>query len=62
MYESFHNDGFVKLHDKRTVQSVKKIVDVNHARYAENENVIKEAQEMYEQIGEPEDAWANLCP
>lgn len=61
-YESFHNDMFVKLHDKRTVQSVKQIVDVNHARYAENENVIEEAQEMYEQIGEPEDAWANLCP
>lgn len=62
MYESFYNDGFVKLHDKRTVQSVKQIVDVNHARNAENENVIEQAQEMYKQIGEPEDAWANLCP
>lgn len=62
LYETFYDKGFVKLHDARCVKPVKAIVESNHARYAENENVIDEAQEMYENIGEPEDAWANLCP
>lgn len=61
-YESFYDDGFVKLHNKLSVQSVKQIVESNHTRYAENENSMDRAQEMFEHLGEPEDAWANLCP
>lgn len=34
MYKSFYESGFVKLHDKRCVQSVKNIVESNHTRYA----------------------------
>lgn len=37
-------------------------MDTNRARYAQNEDLIAEAQENFEKIGEPEDAWANLCP
>lgn len=51
----------MKLHNKRSTQSVKLIVESNYARYAENENALEKAQEMYEQLGEPEDAWAILC-
>lgn len=61
-YESFYERGFVKLYNKRSAQSVKLIVESNHARYAENEDALEKAQEMYEHLGEPEDAWANLCP
>lgn len=59
MYQSFYENGYVKLHDKRYLQSVKDIVLSNHARYAANENAIEKAHELYEHIGEPEDAWAN---
>lgn len=50
-YESFYDDGFVKLHNKRSVQSVKQIVESNHTRYAENENSMDRAQERYEHLG-----------
>ncbi|XP_052695810.1 uncharacterized protein LOC128174255 [Crassostrea angulata] len=62
LYETFYEKGFVKLHGTRSVTAVKIIVETNHARFAQNESVIDEAQELYENIGEPEDAWANLCP
>lgn len=62
LYETFYENGFVKLYGKKSVQSVKSTVESNHLRCAENENVIEKAQEMYESIVEPEDAWANLCP
>ncbi|XP_065942676.1 uncharacterized protein [Magallana gigas] len=62
LYETFYEKGFVKLHSTKCVKPVKVIVESNHAHFAENENVIDEAQETYENIGEPEDAWANLCP
>nr|XP_034317093.1 uncharacterized protein LOC117686351 [Crassostrea gigas] len=62
LYETFYEKGFVKLHGSRSVTAVKIIVETNHARFAQNESVIDEAQELYENIGEPEDAWANLCP
>lgn len=62
LYETFYEKGFVKLHGTKSVKPVKVIVESNHVRFAQNENVIDEAQELYENIGEPEDAWANLCP
>ncbi|XP_061191743.1 uncharacterized protein LOC133199982 [Saccostrea echinata] len=62
LYEGFYETGHIRIKGKRSVQSVKSIVDINHAQYAENEDVITEAQETFENIGEPEDAWASLCP
>ena len=65
LYETFYEDGYVRLEGKHNAQPVKLIVDVNHARFAQNEEVLAEAQETFEtfeNIGEPEDAWANLCP
>ncbi|XP_062591494.1 uncharacterized protein LOC134252984 [Saccostrea cucullata] len=62
LYESFYENGHVRIKGKRNVQAVKTIVDLHHAQYARNEDVITEAQEMFENIGEPEDAWATLCP
>ncbi|XP_061185136.1 uncharacterized protein LOC133193183 [Saccostrea echinata] len=43
-------------------QSVKSVVDLNHSKYAKNEDVIDNAQEAYEINGEPEDAWSRICP
>ena len=62
LYETFYENGHVRLDGKCNAQSVKLIVDANHARFAQNEEVLEEAQETFEIIGEPEDAWANLCP
>ena len=41
---------------------MKTIVDCNHQNYCKNEQIINDAEEMFERIGEPEDAWAQLCP
>ncbi|XP_062618486.1 uncharacterized protein LOC134280065 [Saccostrea cucullata] len=62
LYEAFYENGHIRIKGKKRVESVKSIVDVNHAKYAENEDVITEAQETFESIGEPEDAWSSLCP
>eukprot|EP00105_Crassostrea_gigas_P011512 XP_011427210.1 PREDICTED: uncharacterized protein LOC105328139 [Crassostrea gigas] len=61
-YETFYDNGHVRIAGQKKLSSVKSIVDTNKARYAQNEDVIAEAQENFEKIGEPEDAWANLCP
>ena len=62
LYQSFYETGHVCLTDKRSPQSVKLIVDSNRQIYCKNEHTINEAEEVFEQIGEPEDAWALLCP
>ncbi|XP_062574797.1 uncharacterized protein LOC134236639 [Saccostrea cucullata] len=62
LYEDFYETGFVKISGRKIKESVKSIVDFNHSRYAKNENVIDNAQEAYEMIGEPEDAWSRICP
>ncbi|XP_078320120.1 uncharacterized protein LOC144621199 [Crassostrea virginica] len=62
LYQTFYENGHVRIQGKQEIQSVKDVVDTNHARFAQNEDVIAEAQEAFENIGEPEDAWANLCP
>ncbi|XP_062614203.1 uncharacterized protein LOC134275940 [Saccostrea cucullata] len=62
LYETFYENGHVRITGKKSVQSVKSIVDTNRLRYAQNEELIAEAQDIFENIGEPEDAWANLCP
>nr|XP_022311157.1 uncharacterized protein LOC111116452 [Crassostrea virginica] len=62
LYQTFYENGHIRIQGSRQVQPVKEIVDTNHARFAQNEHAIVEAQEAFENIGEPEDAWANLCP
>nr|XP_022331917.1 uncharacterized protein LOC111129740 [Crassostrea virginica] len=62
LYQTFYENGHVRIKGKQHIQPVKEVVDTNHARFAQNEDVISEAQEAFENIGEPEDAWANLCP
>ncbi|XP_078330659.1 uncharacterized protein LOC111107339 [Crassostrea virginica] len=62
LYQTFYDNGHVRIQGKQDIQSVKDVVDTNHARFAQNEDVIAEAQDVFENIGEPEDAWANLCP
>nr|XP_034322337.1 uncharacterized protein LOC117688395 [Crassostrea gigas] len=62
LYQDFYETGYVKISGRERKQSVKTIVDLNHARYAKNEDEIVNAQEAYEMNGEPEDAWSRICP
>lgn len=62
LYKTFYENGHVRITGNQELQSVKSIVDQNHIQYAQNEKVITEAQIQFENMGEPEDAWANLCP
>ncbi|XP_078333990.1 uncharacterized protein LOC111105212 [Crassostrea virginica] len=62
LYQTFYENGHIRIKGESQVRPVKEIVDTNHAIFAENEDVLAEAREVYENIGEPEDAWANLCP
>lgn len=62
LYKSFYENGHIRMSRKRNLQSVKFIVDKNHAYFAKNEDVINSAQEVFDMVGEPEDAWAQLCP
>lgn len=62
LYETFYENGYICLFRKRNLQSVKSIVDKNRACFAMNEDIINSAQEVYDMVGEPEDAWAQLCP
>ncbi|XP_062588391.1 uncharacterized protein LOC134250048 [Saccostrea cucullata] len=62
LYEDFYETGYVKILGRKKKESVKSIVDFNHSLYAKNEDVIDNAQEAYEMIGEPEDAWSRICP
>ncbi|XP_052696227.1 uncharacterized protein LOC128174822 [Crassostrea angulata] len=62
LYEDFYKTGHVKFSGSNRKQSVKTVVDMNHSRYARNEDVIDIAQEAYEMNGEPEDAWSRICP
>ena len=62
LYEDFYENGNVRVKGDHNVQRVKFIVDANRARFAQNEEIIAQAEESYENIGDPEDAWANLSP
>ncbi|XP_052678330.1 uncharacterized protein LOC128159314 [Crassostrea angulata] len=62
LYQTFYENGHVKVRNDKTLQAVKILVDTNHAKFAENEEMIADAQETFETIGEPQDAWASLCP
>lgn len=62
LYQTFYESGHVRLKGKRELKSVKEIVDCNRQIYCKNEQIINNAEEMFESIGEPDDAWALLCP
>ncbi|XP_052713814.1 uncharacterized protein LOC128187408 [Crassostrea angulata] len=62
LYQTFYENGHVKTKNDQNLQAVKLLVDRNHAKFAENEEMISNAQETFETIGEPQDAWASLCP
>ncbi|XP_061190015.1 uncharacterized protein LOC133197842 [Saccostrea echinata] len=61
-YQAFYENGHVSLEGRENLASVKQIVDANLAKFAPNEKALDEAQEMYEILGDVEDAWATLCP
>nr|XP_034326069.1 uncharacterized protein LOC105333116 [Crassostrea gigas] len=62
LYQTFYENGHVRVENEPNLQAVKLLVDKNHVKFAENEEVIADAQETFETIGEPQDAWASLCP
>lgn len=62
LYQTFYESGHVCLKCERTVHPVRDIVNSNRQIYCKNEDTIKEAEETFDRIGEPEDAWALLCP
>ncbi|XP_061177698.1 uncharacterized protein LOC133186474 [Saccostrea echinata] len=61
LYQSFYESGHIKLKNK-SLQAVKVVVDSNRSKFSKNEDAIENAQETLELFGEPEDAWAKLCP
>lgn len=62
LYQTFYESGHVCLKWDKTVHPVRDIVNSSRQIYCQNEDTIKEAEETFDRIGEPEDAWALLCP
>lgn len=62
LYRTFYESGYVSLEKSDELESVKKIVDANWAQFATNEQLLDEAQQVYESIGDVQDAWTTLCP
>ncbi|KAK3100323.1 hypothetical protein FSP39_018128 [Pinctada imbricata] len=62
LYESFYKSGCVRFANDCKLYKVKDIVDANKSDFVRNEEIIDEAEEQLEQIGNLEDAWGNLCP
>ncbi|XP_065933699.1 uncharacterized protein [Magallana gigas] len=62
LYRTFYETGYVSLEKSDKLESVKQIVDSNWAQFAISEQLLDEAQQIYETIGDVQDAWATLCP
>ncbi|XP_078340715.1 uncharacterized protein LOC111117892 [Crassostrea virginica] len=62
LYQTFYETGHVKIKPSENLQAVKSIVESNHLFFSKNEAAMENAQEALEILGEPEDAWARLCP
>ncbi|XP_062602888.1 uncharacterized protein LOC134264626 [Saccostrea cucullata] len=62
LHQTFYENGFVNMKTANKLQSVRNIVENNRSIFSKNEDAIENAQETLEFYGEPEDAWANLCP
>ncbi|XP_062604082.1 uncharacterized protein LOC134265873, partial [Saccostrea cucullata] len=61
-YQAFYENGFVRIRTGNKLQSVRIVVENNRCNFSKNEAALENAQETLEVYGEPEDAWANLCP
>nr|XP_022296821.1 uncharacterized protein LOC111106437 [Crassostrea virginica] len=62
LYQTFFETGHIKIKPNKNLQTVKSIVENNHHYFSQNEDAMQNAQEQLELLGEPEDAWARLCP
>lgn len=56
LYQTFYESGYVTLDGTTTLKPVKQIVDMNHAKFSLNEEQLDHAQEMFETLGDVEDA------
>ncbi|XP_062606870.1 uncharacterized protein LOC134268630 [Saccostrea cucullata] len=61
-FQTFYENGFVRLRSENELESVRNVVEKNRCCFSKNEDALQNAQETLEVYGEPEDAWANLCP
>lgn len=50
------------LEKSHKLEYVKEIVDANWAQFATNDQLLDGAQQVYESIGDVQDAWVTLCP
>lgn len=62
MYQTFYESGYVCIEGSNKLEHVKQIVDTNWTRFVSNEQMLNEAQQVYELVGDVQDAWASLCP
>ncbi|XP_062600922.1 uncharacterized protein LOC134262538 [Saccostrea cucullata] len=62
LYQTFYENGFVRMRPENELESVRSVVEKNRCCFSKNEDALQNAQETLEVYGEPEDAWANLCP
>ena len=62
LYETFYESGYIRFSENADLQRVKQIVEANKSKFVKNEEEIDKAIAMFDEIGEPEDAWASLCP
>ncbi|XP_061170933.1 uncharacterized protein LOC133180419 [Saccostrea echinata] len=62
LYQTFYESGHVRVKPNTNLEKVKSIVDSNHVYFSKSEDDIENAQDALEMLGEPEDAWASLCP
>ncbi|KAK3088416.1 hypothetical protein FSP39_018892 [Pinctada imbricata] len=62
LYQSFYESGCVKFKDDSSLHIVQDVVNKNRNLFSKNEDALIEAQELYDLIGEPTDAWAMISP
>ncbi|KAK3100565.1 hypothetical protein FSP39_021862 [Pinctada imbricata] len=61
LYQSFYETGCVKFKGDSSLHKVQDVVNKNRKLFNKNEDALIEAQELYDLIGEPTDAWAMIC-
>ena len=61
-YETFYNTGSVVLPNTTQVRTVRDIVNENRARFEQNSQALDQALEQAQDLGQLEDAWANIAP
>ncbi|XP_062594109.1 uncharacterized protein LOC134255598 [Saccostrea cucullata] len=62
LYQTFYENGHVRVKPNTNLEKVKSIVDSNYVYFSKSEDDLENAQDALEMFGEPEDAWASLCP